>query len=218
MRIGTRSGCGLFYLNAYSYKTLEISQRSISMGTVHLTNGHHGLFCHGTDIALESRVLLDEAMLSRPILYLSQPYMSPRAPVIQAALRGLLDLRGFDAAVAYRVVEIDGVSHIALPHREWAEISLEKPQNVILTFSHDSRFNNRPYASVHHWLEKAPPHLGDAEFEQFCLEWSSPEKWLQFFQDRLLQEVNKTRWEADKLRADAANADTRATLIESALG
>lgn len=190
------------------------------MGTVHLTNSHHGLYIRSDNVDLEKRVPLDEAMLERTIYNGDHPYTAPSQYVIRGALRALMDLPGFDAAISYRVVEHEGVPHIAIPKRVWAEITLGTPDNVVLGFSHDSRYENRPYASLLQWLEEDYPsfELTDNEFEQFCQDWSSVERWRKLFETRIQQKIEATRSKADALRQEAQGLDERANLIEATLG
>ncbi len=189
------------------------------MGTVHLTRGHHGLYCWKSTVDRDKWTVLEQAMLSRPVCYLSQDYNTPAVPVIRAALRALLDLPGFDAAVSYNVIERDQKPHIALPHRVWGEISLGSPENVVLSFSHDSRFENRPFSSQLHWLEEMPLYeLSDEDYKAFCQQWSSTERWLTFFQMRIQRQIDMMHAKAETLRHEAQGVIDRAHAIEVALG
>ena len=192
------------------------------MGTVHLTGSHHGLTIRQRNVDLEERVLLTDELLARPILD------SRRAPmgiaimdrVIRAALQGLRDLRGFNAAVSYGVVVIDSVGHIVHPRRVWGEITLGSPKDVVVGFSHDTRYENHPFVSLLQWLEEESPggQLNDAQLARFCEKWSSAERWRMFFEARIRREVAVIREASEKLRlratALAAHADEVAAVLE----
>ncbi len=154
------------------------------MGTVHLTNGHHGLYIRNGKIDLERRVLLTPELLERPIFIRGDRWGSPMQDVIRGALQGLMDLKGFNAAVSYSTIEHDGIPHITTPKRVWGEISLESPEKIALGFSHDSRYSNKPFTSLLQWLEEEYPdqQLPYEEYKQFCFGWVSAEKWREFFE------------------------------------
>jgi hypothetical protein len=194
------------------------------MGTVHLTNGHHGLYIRGnqTDVVARPRITLDRELMARPILNREdEPYLSPVHDVVRAALWGLMELSGFDAAVSFRVVEKTDGFHIALPHRVWGEITLGTPDNVIVGFSHDTRYENKPFGrNLLEWLEDGYT-AGESsmeEYERFCLRWSYSEKWLTFFEGRIRREVDIIRSRAEKLRAEAQVMSDRAAEIETVFG
>ncbi|HEY0010735.1 MAG TPA: hypothetical protein VGB97_02355 [Candidatus Paceibacterota bacterium] len=189
------------------------------MGTVHLTNGHHGLYIRHNSVDLDMRVLLDEEMLARPIYNGEHLYTAPCQHAIRGALQALMELPGFNAAVSFGVVERDGIQHIAIPRRVWGEITLS-PSNVVVGFSHDSRYENHPYSSLLQWLEEDYPsgELTDTEFEQFCLGWASPERWRRFFEHRIRMKVREIRRDASNLRQEAQALGNRSNLIESTLG
>jgi len=192
----------------------EIGERRISMGTVHLTNGHHGLCIREKEIDLSRRVLLTPELLARPIVTFGR---SPRLlneinqKTIRNALQGLMDLRGFNAAVSHDALEVNGVLHIASPHREWGEITLGTPENVIVGFSHDSRHHNKPFYNILEWLEEDYPNgkLSDEEFAQFVESWTN-ERWRNFFEGRIWSAIDKMRSEAAELRNQAGNLTLRA--------
>jgi hypothetical protein len=190
------------------------------MGTVHLTSSHHGLYIRNNTVDLEKRVVLDAEMLMRPIFNGEHPNTSPTQHVIRGALQGLMDLPGFNAAISYRVIERDGVPHIAIPKRVWGEVTLETSENVVLGFSHDSRYDNRPYSSLLQWLEEDEPsgELNDDEFERFCLEWSSAEKWRNFFEARIRRQLKFAWSEIKELQLKAVSLTVRADTIAVALG
>jgi hypothetical protein len=190
------------------------------MGTVHLTNGHHGLYISHDKVDLSSRVVLDAELLARPILNGQQPLVRPTQHVIRAALQGLMDLHGFDAAISYGVVEKEGVSHIQIPHRVWGEITLETPENVIVGFSHDTRYENSPYYNLLQWLEKKYPEdeLSYEEFGRFCLEWSSTERWRKFFEARILQRAKALTSQAEHLMREVRHIVAQLKSIEATLG
>ncbi|MCB9818949.1 hypothetical protein H6788_02090 [Candidatus Nomurabacteria bacterium] len=190
------------------------------MGTVHLTNGHHGLYISNDKIDLKQRVLLTQAMLERPIFIRGERWGSPMQDVIRGALQGLMDLKGFNAAVSYLTVEHDGVLHISTPKRVWCEISLETPWEIALGFSHDSRYRNHPFTTLLQWLEEEYPagELPYNEFKQFCFGWVSPEKWREFFEHRIQKKVETMRSKANTLRHEAQGMTERANSIEAILG
>ena len=190
------------------------------MGTVHLTNGHHELYIRDKSANFERRVLLTPEMLNRPIFNGIKPSTSPSTDVIRGALQGLLDLPGFNAAVSYRVVERDGVHHIAMPKRVWGEITLTTPQDVVVGFSHDSGYDNRPYSSLLDWLEDEFPNteLSNAEFERFCQKWSSAARWRDFFKYRIRGECLEMLLKSDRLKNEGQAIEERATTIEGMLG
>lgn len=162
------------------------------MGTVHLTSGHHGLYFHGGDTDFPRRVQLHYSLLARPIYNsggrTKAEISGGTAQVIRAALQGLMDLDGYDAAVSYHVVLEGGVPHIALPHRVWGEITRGSPKNVVVKFSHDSRYQNRPFFTQLEWLEEeCPPNvreMEEVEYQQLCDRWPA-ERWRAFFERRI---------------------------------
>lgn len=190
------------------------------MGTVHLTHSHHGLYIHPRpDVHLEERILLEPELLTRPIYNGPDQLKAPIRQVIHAALQGLMDLRDFNAAISYRVVEKDGLPHLAIPHRVWGEITLGAPDNVALGFSHDSRPGNAAYGSVLDWLEQERPEerLSNEEFAQFCMGWMSSERWRCLFEARLRRQIETLRSKARRLQSEAGVAHTAADLIRNAL-
>ncbi|MEX0913049.1 MAG: hypothetical protein WDZ56_00805 [Candidatus Paceibacterota bacterium] len=190
------------------------------MGTVHLTGSHHGLYLTNNKVDLKQRVLLTPEMLVRPIYNGDHPNTSQTQHVIRGALQGLMDLSGFNAAISYRAVERDGVPHLATPKRVWGEITLETPRDIVLGFSHDSRYLNHPYSSLLQWLEEDYPSgaLTSNEFAEFCLGWASPERWRQLFEDRIQQKVETVRSKVDALRQETQSMAKRADAIEAVLG
>lgn len=193
------------------------------MGTVHLTNGHHGLCIRGEvrDSDLETRILLNDELLERPVIHTrGLPLDQQNQNVTRSALRGLMELNGFNAAVSYAVVTYDGALHIASPHRVWGEITLAGPREVIVPFSHDSRFENRPFTLQLEWLEGEYPAgtLSESDFARFCRSWSSSEKWTQLFQDRIRRVMDAKRNEALYLRNEADAVMREAKAIKEALG
>lgn len=190
------------------------------MGTVHLTNGHHGLYIRNSETDFEKRVLLDSEMLSRPIYNGSTVVQESTTSLIRGALQGLMDLTGFNAAVSYCVVKQEGVPHLMIPHRIWGEITLDNPKDVVLAFSHDSRRDNYPYSALIQWLEEEYPdrHMSSDEYNQFCSIWSSPEKWRQVFENRIRREIDTIRSKSDSLLKEAESVNERANVIETALG
>ena len=190
------------------------------MGTVHLTNGHHGLYIRSEKIDLERRVILTREMLERPIFIRGDRWGSPMQDVIRGALQGLMDLKGFNAAVSYGTIEHDGIPHITTPKRVWGEISLESPEKIALGFSHDSRYSNHPFNTLLQWLEEEYPdqQLPYEEYKQFCFGWVSPEKWREFFERRIQKKVETMRSKANALRHEAQGMTERANSIEAMLG
>ena len=119
------------------------------MGTVYLTGNHQGLFIREQKVDVASRVELNADLLARPILRQGGEVIRDLdASMIRGALQGLMDLAGFDAAVSCKVIEIGGVQHIALLHRVWCEITLRDPSNVVVAFTHDSRYDNFAFVTL----------------------------------------------------------------------
>lgn len=187
------------------------------MGTVHLTSGHHGLYIREAKQDLERRVLLDAELLARPIF--NGGKLAKTDGVTRAALQALMDLRGFNAAVSYHVgLEGDG-RRIVMPKRVWGEITLTAPDDVVLGFSHDTRFQNRPFYNLLEWLEDDYPddEMSEDEFKKFCLGWSSAERWRNYFEACLRRKAELIRSEADELRDKASKMQARAKLVEVSL-
>ena len=181
------------------------------MGTVHLTNGHHGLYIRNAAIDPSRRVILDNELLARPLLIKKgHALVDSYCGLIRGALRGLMDLTGFDAAVSFHVIDVGGVPHIMFPHREWGEITYGSPSNVIVAFSHDTRCENSPFRHVSQWLEEQGPHEGfvQDDWERLNRDWSSAERWRGFFERRIQRAIQSWRSEAAVLRhkADALSA------------
>jgi len=185
------------------------------MGIVHLTNSHHELYIHNKEPNLGQRVVMDAELLARPILssVIGNPPLGDYGQkMVRNALRGLLEMRGFNAAVSYQVVEKEGVPYIALPKRVWGEITLGSPCNIVVGFSHDKRYDNRPFFTLVQWLEEEGPggELSEEEFFQFVNEWHSS-RWREFFESRvrrahdaLIPKIFELRREADELVAKIA--------------
>ena len=191
------------------------------MGTVHLTHGHHGLFCSENDIDLEKRLLLTRDMLGMPI-YVQEGSLATirdsRAKMIWAALEGLMLLEGFDAAVAFDYGTKDEL-YFMLPCRMWGEITLGEPNNLVVVFSHDTREANAPFRSLYQWLEAHCPDnvQDDDEFFAFEAQWHDPEKWHQIYRSRIERRIGELRGLAEEHRAKATTLDRIAETLESAL-
>lgn len=191
------------------------------MGTVHLTSSHHRLHIHERpEVNLEERIVLDADLLMRPIYNGREPYMNPARHTTRAALQGLMDLNGFNAAVSYGVIDVGGVPYIQMPKRAWGEITLGTPDNVVLGFSHDTRRGNFAFRSVSQWLEEEFPdgYLDDDAYENFCLSWSSAEKWRRFFEARIRRRITELRSGAELLRCTAQRDIDRSNTIAAILG
>ncbi|MDB5190351.1 MAG: hypothetical protein JWN49_677 [Parcubacteria group bacterium] len=191
------------------------------MATVHLTQGHHGLYIRHSDTDLRKRIVLTSELLARPIL---GPNLLPAPGVIQGvircALQALLDLPTFDAAVSYVVAQKEGVPHLALPYREWGEITFGSPETVIVGFSHDSREPGLAFQGVLEWLEEKFPNrnLGEEEFTKFARGWVSAARWRNFFEARIHRQIEVDRTKAEALRLAAEKLILRASEVEAVLG
>ncbi|MEM9336836.1 MAG: hypothetical protein AAGA35_03205 [Patescibacteria group bacterium] len=191
------------------------------MGTVHLTHGHHGLFCRKNDIDLEKRLLLTSDMVGMPI-YVQEgspkTIRDSRAKMVWAALEGLMLLEGFDAAVAFDYGTKDEL-YFMLPYRMWGEITLGEPDNLVVVFSHDTREANSPFRSLYQWLEEhCPDDVEDDEvFFAFEAQWRDPEKWHQFYRSRIERRIGGLRGSAEEHRTKAISLDGVAKTLESAL-
>jgi hypothetical protein len=135
------------------------------MGTVHLTQSHHGLHIRVADASKCKRVLLTPQLLARPIFNGRSALEGPGRHAIKGALQGLMRLPNFNTAISFSVVNIDGVEHISLPYRVWGEISLGPSTNIILGFSHDTRDERRDFFDLLDWLENDT--LVDLDSKQF---------------------------------------------------
>ncbi len=177
------------------------------MGTVHLTNGHHGLKIRTPETDPAQRILLTREILKRSFVSYDGQLVGPHPyyNVVRGALQALMDLPGFDAAVSHHTILVKNQQHIYLPDREWGEITLGTPDNVVLGFSHDSRESNSPFDSLSEWLEEKGPgnKPSKAQLDRFYTEWSSPEKWLAFFKERLQRTVDELESEVAKLKRKA---------------
>jgi hypothetical protein len=188
------------------------------MGTVHLTQSHHGLHIRVADASKCKRVLLTPQLLARPIFNGRSALEGPGRHAIKGALQGLMRLPNFNTAISFSVVNIDGVEHISLPYRVWGEISLGPSTNIILGFSHDTRDERRDFFDLLDWLENDTlVDLDSKQFERFCLTWSSGDKWLEFFQARIQKKVAAMRAEIEGLRNVADSIAVKADSIEGAL-
>ncbi|MDB5245598.1 MAG: hypothetical protein JWN90_703 [Parcubacteria group bacterium] len=190
------------------------------MGIVHLTQGHHGLHIRNSKTDLSKRILLTSELLARPILAGCEllPVSPLEQGMIRCALQGLMDLSSFDAAVSYIVTQKGGIPHLAFPKRQWAEITLGSPDNVVAKFSHDSRMDNYPFYHLLDWLEEEypDPELCPDDFAEFAHGWFSPPRWRDFFESRLRRQVEMNRASAESLRLGAEKVTLRANAIEAA--
>ncbi|CAN5730242.1 hypothetical protein BH11PAT2_BH11PAT2_06920 [soil metagenome] len=190
------------------------------MGTVHLTQGHHGLYIRSPGTDPNMRILLTPELLARPIYnQVGKIANELTHGVVRGALQALLDLPNFDAAVSFCVVKRDDVPHIVLPHREWSEITFASPENVVVKFSHDSRKDNRAFYHLLEWLEEEYPdgELSEEDFDQFVRAWSSVSRWRSFFESRIRRQIECERSESESLRAKAEDIAVRARTLEAAL-
>lgn len=187
------------------------------MGTVYLTKGHHGLFIRNPKADLSTRVVLTKELLARPILNVDLTQVQDHYQgMIRAALRALQKLP-FDAAVSYSLKKKDGVEHVAFPHREWGEIY--HGTKVIVGFSHDTRQYNAPFRRIWQWTEDSilDKDSTDVEFEDFCLAWSSSERWLDYFKKRIWEKIQSLRDEAYKLESEATEHKSLAAALRMSL-
>ncbi len=193
------------------------------MGTVHCTQGHHGLYCGSDKPDLSQRVLLSPELIDAPIMSSGSDMKlarASRASMIRGALRGLQMLKGFDAAVSL-ITKVDKNvgPYLLIPHRMWGEISLGDPANVVVTFSHDSRYANEPFVAIYQWLEELSPdaRVADEVFCAFEREWSSPQKWHAFFESRIRRHVANLRGLAGTHRQKAEHFESTTAGIEAVL-
>ncbi len=188
------------------------------MGTVHFTQGHHGLFSTGGQPDTTRWVLLTEELLNVPIARNLEVRQS-HANMIRASLLALQSLGEFNAAVSMITCVDEGKMHLIIPHRTWGEISFGSPSNVMVRFSHDSREANEPFVSIYQWLEDLCPPRGvdDETFFEFEDKWSDPLKWKHFFMGRIKKKISKMRSDANKLREDAVALDSAANKVSDAL-
>lgn len=190
------------------------------MGTVHLTRGHHHLYIRDQEISFSNRVLLSSELLARPIMGVGPvaPLKETTQNMIRAALQALMDLPKFNAAVSYGLVEKGGI-HIIVPSREWGEITLGFPYNVVVGFSHDTRHQNLPFRKIWQWLEEEGPayELSEEEFARFAEGWSSPARWRNFFENRIRREAEALKEQAHSHRKKADGMMAQVGAIQAAL-
>ncbi len=205
-----------FYVVNYVYpKRLE--KGDISMGTVHLTNGHHGLICRNKDCHLDRRHVLTEQMLDLQIMLSRDNILrSERGSIVRAALHALLNLKGFDSAISLGYSDSPKPSLI-IPKRVWGEIThIGKPRKLVVIFSHDSRKGNAPFYSLEQWLEdNQPKDSTDTEYSKFEKLWSDASMWDMFFKSRITLEVEKLRSNAEELHEKAMRLADEASVVET---
>jgi len=191
------------------------------MGTVHLTRGHHGLFCRRSDPDLEERMELTGDMLDLPIYRQEgslETIRDTRASMFRAMMRGLLALKGFGATVSFDYGEKDDL-YFMFSYRTWGEIYLEQPNDLVVTFTHDSRENNSPFVGLYQWLEEfSDKDMDDEAFYAFESEWSDPEKWHQFFIGRIRRKIDEVNKASELSNVESVAYAQRALKIEEALG
>ncbi len=192
------------------------------MGTVHLTQGHHGLYCSEDQKSLDERILLTDDMIDLPISKVPnrlEPIRESRAAMVRAALRGLQKLKHFDAAISLIYIADGNEPYLSIPKRTWAEISLGKPHHLVVSFSHDTREANAPFRQLYQWLEELMPEGGalDEVFFAFEREWSDPEKWYQFYRERISREIERLQGMAAQARQSATSYESAARSIIVAL-
>lgn len=192
------------------------------MGTVHLTQGHHRLYCSEDQKSLDERILLTDDVIDLPISRIPdrlEPIRGSRAAMIRAALRGLQKLKHFDAAISIIYIADEKEPYLSIPKRTWGEISLGKPHHLVVSFSHDTRFDNVPFVQIYQWLEDLVPTTADLDEDFFAFEreWSDPEKWYQFYRKRISREVDRLQGLASQARQSATSYDSAARSITIAL-
>ncbi len=191
------------------------------MGTVHFTQGHHGLYSADGNPDINRWFLFTEDLTNIAVVRdrNGTTVRDSYSKMIRAALRALRSLGDFNAAVSLIYDQTEVGERLLIPHRTWGEISFGSPSNVIVRFSHDSRKVNEPFVSLYQWLEDLCPPRGvdDETFFEFEDKWSDPLKWKHFFMGRIKKKISKMRSDANKLREDAVALDSVANNVSNAL-
>lgn len=109
------------------------------------------------------------------------------------ALRALVKLSSFDSEFC---IQVDLEKQILFPaHRCWCLIFLN--QEVVVSFSHDTRYDNAPFRSVFDW-----PEINDW---QDLASWDV-DQWKTFFVERITK-ANLKHLESKKMIAKKANGN-----------
>jgi hypothetical protein len=167
------------------------------MGTVYLTGSHHGLYCRSKEPNLDERIRLDPSILQWIAVTGDGDLHSPHvSSMILAALRALVSLKGFDSAISLSICDTEVHKSVQTTGRVWGELFFDEPSNVILSFSHDTRYHNYPFCHLEQWLE------GEYN-EANPQEWHDAERWLSFFHKRIRMQAYILETQAKDLRNEA---------------
>lgn len=129
------------------------------------------------------------------------------------ALEALTMISPFNASISMGV-DLER-KRLFLAYRTWGAIYLNGES--VLSFSHDTREQNKPFRSLYEWTEldtKENKYLG--QIEEIISLWTV-EQWSDFFRKRILKKVNDLKIKAQAKRDDASSLEERADVLLSAL-
>jgi hypothetical protein len=134
--------------------------------------------------------------------------------IIRKALEALASLYPFNARISLGVHISGGIKYLYFPKRVWGEIYLD--DKCVLTFSHDTRYDNAPFYSIVEWPELKSDSCSWELTIAVISEWTV-EDWRAFFRERLLKRATLLKSKASEKRKDAFQLEKSAWHIVKAL-
>jgi hypothetical protein len=162
-------------------------------------------------------VRLTDEMLTRPVIGRNGNLMEPRwQNVYTAALGGMMWRSSkFTWAVSLNAITHDGDTRIsATAHREWGWLMLSETGDVVCRFSHDTRYDNRPFYGLLEWLQ-IDISIDSPQFGDQLAEWSDADTWADFFTATVERVAKSLETNAQKLQEDANALKQKAALIRA---
>lgn len=191
---------------------------------VWLVGSHHN-FYKGSLFSTLDRMPEAKERKWKPLLpeYLRRSFVSCSGKTVDSqwnavyvsALRALQQLDGFVSAVSFQVLE-DKKDCIQLTKRDWGQIYLANSNKCVVSFSHDTRYENKPFYGLLEWLEDPQFDNNNVTPEQLH-QYSNVEIWRKFFIGRIESVIRENQLRIATLEGEIKCLSADVSDLKSAL-
>jgi hypothetical protein len=170
------------------------------------------LFLVGNHLKIEEPgIPFTEDMLGWPIISFTD-YPEPcvnleRNTILRNALGALSRLSPFHVKISI-TAELEN-KRLSYENRTWGKIFLNE-ENV-LTFSHDSTEEKKPFSNLEDWVEKEV-YIGEQGKLVALAKWST-DNWIKFFKEKIVARAVHLKNKAKRKKEDADDLEKSADII-----